>query len=59
MGEVLNQVWLKSQEMSALLDKQVNALKEKIFRGSRKLPQPHEKVCDENEERNKKKTTRA
>ena len=41
--------------MSELLDKQVNALKEKIFRGSRKLPQAHEKVCDENEERNKKK----
>ena len=37
------------QEMSELLDKQVNALKEKIFRGSRKLPQAHEKVCDENE----------
>ena len=45
--------------MSELLDKQVNALKEKIFWGSRKLPQAHEKVCDENEERNKKKTTRA
>ena len=41
MGEVLNQVWLKS--MSELLDKQVNALKEKIFQGSRKLPQAHEK----------------
>ena len=53
MGEVLNQVWLKSiKRMSELLDKQVNALKEKIFRGSCKLPQAHEKVCDENE-RNK------
>ena len=31
------------QEMSKLLDKQVNALKEKIFRGSRKLPHAHEK----------------
>ena len=39
------------QEMSELLDKQVNALKEKIFWGSRKLPQAHEKVCDENERR--------
>ena len=37
--------------MSELLDKQVNAQKEKIFRGSRKLPQAHEKVCDENERR--------
>ena len=37
------------QEMSELFDKQVNALKEKIFQGSRKLPQAHEKVCDENE----------
>ena len=34
--------------MSELLDKQVNAQKEKIFRGSRKLPQAHEKMCDEN-----------
>ena len=46
------------QEMSELLDKQVNAQKEKIFRGSRKLLQAHEKVCDENERR-RKKTTRA
>ena len=37
--------------MSELLDKQVNAQKEKIFRGSHKLPQAHEKVCDENESR--------
>ena len=37
--------------MSELLDKQVNAQKEKIFRGSRKLLQAHEKVCDENESR--------
>ena len=40
--------------MSGLLDKQVNAQKEKIFRGSRKLPQTHEKVCDENERRKKR-----
>ena len=33
------------QEMSELLDKQVNAQKEKIFRGSRKLPQAHEKCA--------------
>ena len=35
-----------------LLDKQVNAQKESLkntFRGSRKLPQAHKKVCDENE----------
>ena len=38
--------------MSELLDKQVNAQKEKIFRGSRKLPQAHKKVCDENERKN-------
>ena len=45
MGEVLNQVWLKSIKkiMSELLDKQVNTQKEKIFWGSRKLPQAHEK----------------
>ena len=35
--------------MSELFDKQVNAQKEKNFRDSRKLPQAHEKVCDENE----------
>ena len=40
--------------MSQLLDKQVNAQKEKIFRGSRKLPQAHKKVCNENERRRKK-----
>ena len=43
MGEVLNQVWLKSIEISELLDKQVNAQKEKIFWGSCKLPKAHEK----------------
>ena len=35
------------QEMSELLDKRVNAQKEKNFRGSRKLPQADKKVCDE------------
>ena len=40
--------------MSELLDKQVNAQKEKIFWGSHKLPQAHEKVCDENERRKKR-----
>ena len=39
------------QEMSELLDKQLNAQKEKIFRGSCMLPQAHKKVCDENESR--------
>ena len=42
--------------MNELFDIQVNAQKEKGIRGSRKLPQAHEKVCDENErkkERNK------
>ena len=33
------------QEMSELLDKQVNAETEKSFRGLRKLPQAHEKKC--------------
>ena len=44
--------------MSELFDKQVNAQKEnlkKYFRGSRKLPQAHERVCDENESRIRKK----
>ena len=42
------------QEMSELLDKQVNAQKEKIYRGSRKLLQAHEKVCNENQSRIRK-----
>ena len=51
--------------MSELFDKEVNAQKESLkknFRGSRKLPQAHKKVCDENErnkQRNKKKKRRA
>ena len=44
--------------MSELLDKQVHAQKEKNFRGSRKLPQAHEKVCDENETNKQEKMTR-
>ena len=44
--------------MSELFDKQVNAQKEKSFRGSRKLPQAHEKVCDENESRIRKNDVR-
>ena len=41
--------------MSELFDKQVNAQEEKNFRGSRKLLQAHEKVCNENERKLKKK----
>ena len=47
------------QEMSELLDKQVNAQKKKtsgVHTGSRK---PTKKVCDENERNKEKKTTRA
>ena len=40
--------------MSELLDKQVDAQKEKIFGGSRKLPQAHEKVCNEMKQRKKR-----
>ena len=43
--------------MSELFDKQVNAQKEKTLWGSCKLPQAHEKVCDENE-RNKESISR-
>ena len=42
------------QEMSELLDKQVNAQTEKNFRGSRKLLQAHEKMCDEMKQTRKK-----
>ena len=42
MGEVLSLAEIH-QDVSELLDKQVNAQKEKIFRGSRKLLQAHEK----------------
>ena len=47
--------------MSVLLNKQVNAKKERNFWGSRKLPQAHEKVCNENErnKQTKKKKQRA
>ena len=41
--------------MSELLDKQVNAQKEKNFWGSRKLPQAHKKVCNENETKKQEK----
>ena len=41
--------------MSELLDKQVHAQKEKNFWGSRKLPQAHKKVCDENETKKQEK----
>ena len=40
--------------VSELLHKKLNAQKESLknnFRGSHKLPQAHEKVCDENESR--------
>ena len=42
------------QEMSELLDKQVNAQKEKNFWGSRKLLQAHKKVCNEMKQRKKR-----
>ena len=41
--------------MSELLDKQMHAQEEKNFRGSRKLPQAHEKVCDESETKKQEK----
>ena len=44
--------------MSELFDKEVNAQKESLkknFRGSRKLPHAHEKVCDENETKKQRK----
>ena len=48
--------------MSELVDKQVNVQKESLQKTSgvhAKLPQAHEKVCDENEKRNKEKKRRA
>ena len=50
IGKVMTQVWLKFIE---LFDKQVNAQNKKIFRGSHKLQQAHEKVCDENKTKKK------
>ena len=57
---MLNQVWLKSiKKMSELLDKQVNAQKEKTFEVHASSRKPTKKyVCDEKErkkQRNKKK----
>ena len=49
MREVLTQVWL---EINELFDKEVNTQKESLKKsswGSRKLPQAHEKVCNEKE----------
>ena len=45
------------EEMSELLDKQVNVQKESLkkLRDSRKLPRAHEKVCDENERKTQRK----
>ena len=48
------------QEMSELLDKQVNTQKERLkkhFWGSRKHLQATKKVCDENETNKQEKTT--
>ena len=45
--------------MSELFDIQVNAQRKKNFQGSRKLPQAHEKVGDENERNKEEKTTHA
>ena len=44
--------------MSGLCDKEVNAQKESLkknFLGSCKLPQAHEKVCNENEAKKERK----
>ena len=51
--------------MSELVDKQVNVQKESLKKllgftqSSRKLPQAHEKVCDENERKKQRKKRRA
>ena len=50
------------EEMSELVDKQVNVQKESLKKTTgvhAKLPQAHEKVCDENERNKEKKTTPA
>ena len=44
--------------MSELLDKQVNAQKQKLFWGSCKLPQAHEKSVQRNETNMKKRCVR-
>ena len=41
--------------MRELFNKQVNAQKDKGFQDSRKLPQAHQKICNENESRIRKK----
>ena len=46
------------EEMSELVDKQVNVQKESLKKTSgvhAKLPQAHEKVCDENETKKQRK----
>ena len=55
LGEVLNYVSLAEihQEMSELLDKQVNAQKEKTSGVHASSCKPTKKVCDENENKEK------
>ena len=48
------------EEMSELVDKQVNVQKESLKKTSgihAKLPQAHEKVCNENERKKQRKKT--
>ena len=50
------------EEMSELVDKQVNVQKKSLKKSSgvhAKLPQAHEKVCDENERNKQRKKRRA
>ena len=49
MGEVLIKVWLRNKRVIAQTNECTKREFEKNFRGSHKLPQAHERVCDENE----------
>ena len=56
IGEVLIQIWLKSVKKFRQTSECTKREFEKIFRGSRKLPQAHEKcVMKMKEERKKRK----
>ena len=56
IGEVLTQVWLKSiKKWVSYISQRSECTKRENFRGSRELPQTHEKVCDENETKKQEK----
>ena len=59
MGEVLKQIWLKSMNVIKQISECTKREFEKISVVHAKLPQAHEKVCNENERIKKKRLATA